>query len=110
MLLIWDLTTLTMIHAFKCHMTGIFQIQTSGDRLVTRDKDGNIVFWDTELAADSDYMDTEDNLVLMRKLDLPHKDNVLCIDVDLRRLVVGKIGGAVLLDFWDSAKIEKKQE
>lgn len=110
MLLIWDLTTLTMIHAFKCHMTGIFQIQTSGDRLITRDKDGNIVFWDTELAADANYMDTEDNLFLMRKLDLPHKDNVLCIDVDLRRLVVGKIGGAVMLDFWDSAKIEKKQE
>jgi len=108
MLLIWDLTTLTMIHAFRSHMTGIFQIETSGDRLVTRDKDGNIVFWDTELAADTEYVDTEDNLVLMRKLELPNKDKVLCIDMDLRRLVVGKIGGAVKYDFWNRAVEEEK--
>jgi len=106
-LLIWDLTTLTMIHAFRAHMTGIFQIETQGDRLITRDKDGNIIFWDTELASDLNYMDTEDNLVLMRKLDLPHKDKVLCIDMDLRRLAVGKIGGVNMLDFWNSAKDEQ---
>ena len=106
-LLIWDLTTLTMIHAFRAHMTGIFQIETRGDRLITRDKDGNIIFWDTELASDLNYMDTEDNLVLMRKLDLPHKDKVLCIDMDLRRLAVGKIGGVNMLDFWNSAKDEQ---
>eukprot|EP00092_Neocalanus_flemingeri_P012524 GFUD01013499.1.p1 GENE.GFUD01013499.1~~GFUD01013499.1.p1 ORF type:complete len:520 (+),score=121.66 GFUD01013499.1:82-1641(+) len=103
MLLIWDLTTLTMIHAFKYHMTGIFQIETCGDRLITRDKGGDIVIWDTELAADINYLDTEDNLVLMRKLDLPFKDRVLCIDMDLRRLAVGKIGGAQMFDFWNSA-------
>jgi len=103
LLLIWDLTTLTMIHAFQCHLTGIFQVQTSGERLVTRDKEGNIVFWNTELAADADYEDTEDCEVLMRKLDLPAREKVLCFDMDLRRLVVGRIGGAVLLDFWDSA-------
>jgi len=103
LLLIWDLTTLTMIHAFKCHLVGIFQIETRGERLVTRDKEGNIVIWNTELAADAEYEDTEDCEVLMRKLDLPARDKVLSFDMDLRRLVVGRIGGAVLLDFWDTA-------
>jgi len=70
---------------------------------VTRDKEGNIVFWNTELAANAEYEDTEDCEVLMRKLDLPAREKVLCFDMDLRRLVVGRIGGAVLLDFWDSA-------
>ena len=102
-LLIWDLTTLTMIHAFKCHLVGIFQIETRGERLVTRDKEGNIVIWNTELAADAEYEDTEDCEVLMRKLELPARDKVLSFDMDLRRLVVGRIGGAVLLDFWDTA-------
>jgi len=103
-LLIWDLRTLTMIHAFQAHMTGIFQIQTHGDRLLTRDKDGVIVIWDTKLAADVNYMNTEVDLVLMRKIDLPYKDKVLCIDMDLRRLAVGRIGGAQMFDFWNSSE------
>ena len=135
-LLIWDLTTLTMMHAFQCHLVGIIQIETRGERLVTRDKEGNIVFWNTELAADAEYADDEECEVLMRKLDLPAPDysahwveyyrsmgltkeaeiiesnirakapawgKVLCFDMDLRRLVVGRMGGAVLLDFWDTA-------
>jgi hypothetical protein len=107
---IWDLTTLTMIHAFRAHMTGIFQIQTSGERLISRDKDGNIIFWDTRLAADTKYVDNEENLVLMRMLTLPYKDKVLCMDMDLRRLAVGKMGGVVMLDFWDGAKIANKTD
>ena len=99
-LLIWDLKTLTMIHAFQCHLAGIFQIKTNGECLVTRDKEGNIVFWNAEFAADAEYLDTEDDKVLMRKLELPSKDKFLCFDLDRRRLVVGKIGGALLLDFW----------
>jgi len=102
-LLIWDLKTLTMIHAFQCHLAGIFQIKTNGECLVTRDKEGNIVFWNAEFAADAEYLDTEDDKVLMRKLELPSKDKFLCFDLDRRRLVVGKIGGALLLDFWNSA-------
>jgi len=104
LLLIWDLTTLTMIHAFQAHMTGIFQIQTRGERLVTRDKNGNIVIWDSKLASSLTYLDTEENLVLMRRLDLPYKDKILCIDLDLRRLLVGRIGGVNLFDFWGRIK------
>jgi len=102
-LLIWDLTTLTMIHAFQCHLVGIIQIETRGERLVTRDKEGNIGFWNTELAADAEYEDDEDCEVLIRKLDQRAGLKVLCFDMDLRRLVVGRMGGAVLLDFWDTA-------
>ena len=107
-LLIWDLTNLTMIHAFKCHRTGIFQIQSFGDVIVTRDKDGTIVLWNAELASDDTYEDTEENLVLMRKIELPCKDKVLSIDTDLRRLAIGRIGGTTVLDFWDSSSPGQK--
>jgi len=103
-LLVWDLRSLTVIHAFKAHLTGIFQIQTSGDHIITRDKDGHLVIWDANLAANKDYVDTEDNIVLMRKLDLSAKEKILCIDTDLRRLAVGKIGGTSILDFWNTSE------
>ena len=103
-LLVWDLRNLTVIHAFKAHLTGIFQIQTSGDHIITRDKDGHLVIWDANLAANKDYVDTEDNIVLMRKLDLSAKEKILCIDADLRRLAVGKIGGTSILDFWNTSE------
>ena len=40
----------------------------------------------------------------MRKLDRPHKDQILSVDMDLRRLAIGRIGGVQVLDFWSTDK------
>ena len=112
-LLIWDLSTLTIINTFRSHMCAIMQINYSGDRLVSRDKDGNIMIWDANLAADKDYLDDagediEDHEVLMRMLNIKEKENVKSIAMNLRSLAVGKIGEVTLFDFWNSKKhIEK---
>ena len=94
-------------------MCAIMQIQYSGDRLVSRDKDGNIMIWDSNLAADKDYLDDagfdncagediEDHEVLMRMLNIKEKENVKSIAMNLRSLAVGKIGEVTLFDFWNS--------
>ena len=112
-LLIWDLSTLTIINTFRSHMCAIMQIQYRGDRLVSWDKDGNIMIWDANLAADKDYLDDvdfdngagediEDHEVLMRMLNIAEKENVKSIAMNLRSLAVGKIGEVTLFDFWNS--------
>ena len=41
--------------------------------------------------------------VLIRSLDLPQRVKFLSTDIDLRRLVIGKVGGVEMLDFWNTA-------
>ena len=102
---IYNLTNLTVLHSFTGHLSGIFQVISSGDILITRDKDGVIFLWDADLAIKDDYKDTEpENAALIRKFDLPHRDKFLGVDVDLRRMAICKIGGVQVLDFWDSAE------
>jgi len=106
-LLIWDLSTLTIINTFRSHMCAIMQIQYNGDRLVSQDKDGNIMIWDASLAAHKDDLDDagediEDHEVLMRMLNIKEKENVKSIAMNLRSLAVGKIGEVTLFDFWNS--------
>jgi len=102
---IYNLTNLTVLQSFTGHLSGIFQVISCGDILITRDKDGVIFLWDSNLAIKDDYKDTEpENAALIRKFDLPHRDKFLGVDVDLRRLAICKIGGVQVLDFWNAAE------
>ena len=53
--IIYNLTDLTMIQSFPGHTSGIFQVISSGDILLTRDKNGVIFMWDINLATDENY-------------------------------------------------------
>lgn len=99
-LLVWDLRDLSLLHIFSGHKAPILQIQGEGDRLVTRDKQGNIILWDSVLASDQGYVEGENSLVLMRRLELPNMGQIIDLDMDLRRLCLGMVGGARILDFW----------
>ena len=62
-----------------------------------------IFIWDANLAIDPDYRDEDpDNSVLIRKFDLPKRETFLHAHMDLRRIVIGKVGGVEALDFWNS--------
>ena len=96
---------MTVLQSFTGHLSGIFQVISCGDILITRDKDGVIFLWDANLAIKDDYKDMEpENAALIRKFDLPHRDKFLGVDVDLRRLAICKIGGVQVLDFWNAAE------
>ena len=101
-MVVWDLASLTILHTFSGHAGPIFEMEAVGDRIVSRDKSGSLVLWDAVLATDPDYEDTEDSLVLMRRLDLDRKEDIACINTGLRSLTVGRRDCVVSLDFWDS--------
>ena len=101
---IFHLCSLTLLQSFSGHQCGIFQVISSGDILVTRDKHGSLIVWDAALACDENYEDTDpENAALIRKFDLPGRDKFLHIDMDLRRLAISKIGGVEVLDFWNAS-------
>ena len=91
-LLIWNLVTKMVIRDIVTdHKVGIFQVMTSGEFLLTRDKNGLLCVWDT---ASHPWP------ALIRIMDLTGRDKFLSTDLDLRRLVIGKLGGLEMLDFW----------
>ena len=97
-LLIWNLVTKMVIRDIVTdHKVGIFQVMTSGDNLVTRDKNGLLCVWDIDGKEGGDH----DSPALIRTLDLPQREKFISSDLDLRRLIVGKVGGVEMLDFWN---------
>ena len=98
-LLIWNLVTKTVIQDIvTSHQVGIFQVMTSGENLVTRDKNGLLCVWD--LSSSGQDGDTS-SPTLLRTLDLHQREKFLSSDLDLRRLIIGKVGGVEMLDFWN---------
>jgi len=106
-LVIWELTSLTPLQVLGAHTSAIVQIQACGERLVSLDKSGSIVIWNSILASDSSYVQDEDFTVLLRRLDLGRQDDIIRLDMDLRRLAVAGIGAVTLLDFWDTAGVDR---
>ena len=97
-LLIWNLVTKTVIQDIvTSHQVGIFQVMTSGENLVTRDKNGLLCVWDISSGQDGDT----NSPTLLRTLDLHQREKFLSSDLDLRRLIIGKVGGVEMLDFWN---------
>ena len=116
-LVIWSLETNTVSQVITTtHKVGIFQVLSSGDFLLSRDKNGLICVWDTNQVSQSTSTPTSviklsDNLqdqepgcpVLTRSLDLAGRVQFLSTDLNLRRVLIGKVGGLEMLDFWNSA-------
>jgi len=96
---IYNLNDLTLIRSFSGHNCGVLQVVSFGNIFVTRDKEGIIIIWDANNACDENKEET----ALMKTLELPHKDKFIHVDVDLRRLVIGRLGGVEILDFWNSS-------
>ena len=108
---IFNLNTMSLLQSFSGHQCGIFQVISSGDILVTRDKGGTLIVWDAKLASDETYKDKDpENAAFIRELDLPARDKFLHIDMDLRRLAISKIGGLEVLDFWNASSSPAKSD
>ena len=55
-LLIWDLETKAVLQDISTiHKVGVFQVLSRGDILLTRDKNGLLCVWDSDLAASQQY-------------------------------------------------------
>ena len=55
-LLIWDLETKAVLQDISTiHKVGVFQVLSRGDILLTRDKNGLLCVWDSDLAASHQY-------------------------------------------------------
>ena len=88
----------------QAHNWGVFQVVSNDQVLVTRDKEGVMMMWDTDLITDhhQDQDQDPDNSALIRKLDLPHRKQFLSVHINQRMIAIGKVGGIELLDFWNT--------
>jgi len=113
-LVTWHLPTLAPLRVLDGHKVPVLHLKTAGERILSVDKDGNILLWDS-LGACSSLLQLgqkHDLLSLQQEVGCPqvligspsdaNVSPLLGIDLDLRRVAFSKVGGITLLDFWDA--------
>jgi len=113
-LVTWHLPTLAPLRVLDGHKVPVLHLKTSGERILSVDKVGKILVWDS-LGACSNLLPLEqkdDLLSLEQQVGCPqvligspldsNASPLLGIDLDLRRVAFSKVGGITLLDFWDA--------
>jgi len=113
-LVTWHLPTLAPLRVLDGHKVPVLHLKTAGERILSVDKVGNILVWDSLGACSSllQLQQKDDLLSLEQQVGCPqvlvgspldaNVSPVLGIDLDLRRVVFSKVGGITLLDFWDA--------